>query len=314
MNLRQMHYFVAVVDKASMTRAAEFCNVAQTALSMQIRQLEEELGVALLVRHSRGVEPTRAGHKFYARAREMLKLADETRADVRAADGGESETIRLGVTPALLMFLGHELAVTIRGELPHVVPVIIEDMSHILIESFAAGQLDCILCYDVPSASSRKRMALLQDDLVFVGQPRQPMGEAISFSAVLQEKLAMPEDGDSIRELAARLARENQLPFNVEYEIRSIPVMKQLAQRGAANCILPFFSVAGEFEKGALDARPITSPPLRRTLYLAYASRSGPFRCEEALASIVRDALRPLIERLGPLAHSIEPGVEKKPA
>ncbi|MBM3606835.1 MAG: LysR family transcriptional regulator [Alphaproteobacteria bacterium] len=49
MNLRQMHYFTAVVDKASMTRAAEFCNVAQTALSMQIRQLEEELAQVLKI-------------------------------------------------------------------------------------------------------------------------------------------------------------------------------------------------------------------------------------------------------------------------
>lgn len=55
MNLRQLKYFVGVIEAGNMTRAAEQLHVAQTALGMQIRQLEEDLGVALLVRHSRGV-------------------------------------------------------------------------------------------------------------------------------------------------------------------------------------------------------------------------------------------------------------------
>ena len=68
MNLRQLRYFVSVVEAGNMTRAAEQLHVAQTALGMQIRQIEEDLGVALLVRHSRGVEPTKAGSLLHARA------------------------------------------------------------------------------------------------------------------------------------------------------------------------------------------------------------------------------------------------------
>jgi LysR family nitrogen assimilation transcriptional regulator len=66
--LRQLKYFVAIVEAGNMTRAAEQLHVAQTALGMQIRQLEEGLGVALLIRHSRGVEPTKAGRLLHARA------------------------------------------------------------------------------------------------------------------------------------------------------------------------------------------------------------------------------------------------------
>ena len=69
MNLRQLRYFVSVVEAGNMTRAAEQLHVAQTALGMQIRQIEEDLGVALLVRHSRGVEPTKAGRQPAARPR-----------------------------------------------------------------------------------------------------------------------------------------------------------------------------------------------------------------------------------------------------
>ena len=79
MNLRQLKYFVGVVEAGNMTRAAEQLHVAQTALGMQIRQIEEDLGVALLVRHSRGVEPTKAGNLLLSRALEILRLVEETR-------------------------------------------------------------------------------------------------------------------------------------------------------------------------------------------------------------------------------------------
>jgi tetratricopeptide (TPR) repeat protein len=83
MNLRQLRYFIGVVDAGNMTRAAEQLHVAQTALGMQIRQLEEDLGVALLVRHSRGVEPTRAGNLLRARALDILSLVEQARKDLR---------------------------------------------------------------------------------------------------------------------------------------------------------------------------------------------------------------------------------------
>ena len=86
MNLRQLKYFVEVVEAGNMTRAAEQLHVAQTALGMQIRQLEEDLGVALLVRHSRGVEPTKAGSLLHTRAVSILKEVEETRKDVRACE------------------------------------------------------------------------------------------------------------------------------------------------------------------------------------------------------------------------------------
>src|SRR5687768_17244234 len=132
MNLRQLTYFVGVVDAGNMTRAAEQLHVAQTTLGMQIRQMEEDLGVALLVRHSRGVEPTKAGALLYARAISILKLVEETRRAVSECERGESETIRFGITPALMMAIGTELTLTVRQKLPQVFLSLMEAMSHVL--------------------------------------------------------------------------------------------------------------------------------------------------------------------------------------
>src|SRR6185312_2717915 len=201
-------YFVSVVETGSMTRAAEQLHVAQTALGMQIRQIEEDLGVALLVRHSRGVEPTKAGTLLYARARAILKLVEDTRKDVSACEREESETIRLGITPALMLVAGTEIALTVRHTLPQIFLSMAEAMSHVLVEMLARGEVDCILCYDVPDLPHLSRTALLQDDLVLVSLPGPRKGEPIAFVDVLEESLAMPEAGDTVRTVASRTARE----------------------------------------------------------------------------------------------------------
>src|SRR3954452_16793686 len=305
MNLRQLRYFVSVVEAGNMTRAAEQLHVAQTALGMQIRQIEEDLGVALLVRHSRGVEPTKAGSLLHARALTILKLVEETRKEVSACERDESEAIRLGITPALMLTAGTELALTVREHLPQVLLSIVEAMSHVLVDTLSRGEVDFILCYDVPDLPHLSRTALLQDDLVLVTLPGPRKGEPVAFVDVLEESLAMPEAGDTVRTVASRTARELGLELKIAYEGRSISAMKSLVIRGAASSILPYFSVLDEVQSGKLDARPIIMPSLRRTLFLASSKQSGRFRNEAGLTGAVRASLQGLLDALGPLAHPL---------
>jgi LysR family transcriptional regulator, nitrogen assimilation regulatory protein len=305
MNLRQLKYFVGVVEAGNMTRAAEQLHVAQTALGMQIRQIEEDLGVALLVRHSRGVKPTKAGSFLYSRALEILRLVEETRKQVSACEREGSETIRLGITPALMLMIGSEIAVTVREQLPQVFLSISEAMSHVLIETLLRGEVDFILCYDVPDLPQLSRTALLQDDLVLVTLPGLYKGKPIAFVDVLEESLAMPEQGDSVRTVVTRTARDLGLELRVAYEVRSISAMKNLVARGAASSVLPYFSVIDEVKAGKLDARPIVMPALKRTMFLASSKQCGPFKNEAGLTGAVRSSLTGLIEALGPLAQPL---------
>ena len=305
MNLRQLKYFVSVVQAGNMTRAAEQLHIAQTALGMQIRQIEEDLGVVLLVRHSRGVEPTKAGTLLLDRALTILKLVEETRREVAACERNESETIRLGITPALMLTVGPQIAVTVREELPQVFLGLVEEMSHVLAEQLSRGEVDFILCYDVPDLPQFSRTALLQDDLVLATLPGPRKGEPISFADALEESLAMPEEGDTVRVAVTRAARELGLEVKIAYEVRSISAMKNLVSRGAAASILPYASVMDEVRSGKLDARPIIMPAIRRTLFLASSRQRGPFRNEPGLTEAVRSSLQDLLQALGPLGHPL---------
>jgi LysR family nitrogen assimilation transcriptional regulator len=305
MNLRQLKYFVSVIEAGNMTRAAEQLHVAQTALGMQIRQIEEDLGVALLVRHSRGVEPTKAGSLLHARALTILKMVEETRREVSTCDREDSEAIRLGITPALMMIIGTEIALNVRQHLPQVILTIVEGMSHILVDTLIRGKADFILCYDVPDRPEFSRTPLLQDDLVLVTLPGPRKGEPIAFVDVLEESLATPERGDTVSNLVARTARELGLEFKATYEVGSVVAMKDLVSRGAAASILPYFSVINEVRAGTLDARPIIMPTLKRTLFLASSKQRGPFRNEAGLTGTVRASLTILLDALGPLAQPL---------
>ena len=305
MNLRQLRYFVGVVEAGNMTHAAEQLHVAQTALGMQIRQLEEDLGVALLVRHSRGVEPTKAGDLLHARALAILKEVEEIRNEVRACEQENSEAIRLGITPALMLVCGTEIAMTVREQLPNVFLSIVEAMSHVLVETLARGEVDFILCYDVPDLRQFTRTALLQDDLVLVTPPRAANGKPIPFVEALEESIAMPEEGDSIRAVVARTARDLGLELKIAYEVRSISAMKSLVMRGAASAILPYFAALEEVRAGKLDARPVTMPAIKRTLFLAASKQHGPFKNEAGLTGAVRSSLGGLLDALGPLAQPL---------
>ncbi len=306
MNFRQLSYFVAIADCGTMNRAAEQLRVAQTALGAQIKLLEEELGVALLERHSRGIEPTKAGRLLYARAREILALVDAARQEVANCEKKEPEAIRMGITPALMLVAGTEIAVTTRETIPQVSLRIVEAMSHVLIDMLQRGEVDFILCYDIPDHPQLARTALLQDDLVLVKQPEAgAKAEPVTFTAAIAHTLAMPEEGDSVRTSVTRIARDLGLQLQVAYEVRSIAAMKMLVAKGAAAAILPFASVVEEVRDGTLDARPIANPAVRRTLFLGHSRAGGPFRNTDTLTAAVRSSLSGMIEALGPLAHKL---------
>ncbi len=173
-----------------------------------------------------------------------------------------------------------------------------------LIETLVRGEVDFILCYDVPELSQVSRVAMLQDDLVLVTLPGPRKGQPIALVEALEDTLAMPEEGDSVRTLVTRTARDLGLEVKIAHEVRSVSAMKSLVARGAASSILPYFAVLDEVRAGTLDARPIMMPALRRTLFLASDQRSR-YRSEAGLTGAVRSSLSGLVELLGPLAHPL---------
>lgn len=314
LNLRQLRYFVEAAEAGSMARAADRLRIAQPALGMQIRALEEERGVALLDRHSRGIAPTEAGRLLMQRARAILDLVEAARRDVMAPRGDADETIRLGLTPSLMHMVAPEIVLLARERAPRLVLSLAEDMSHLLADALERGDLDAALAYELPEIPGVARRGLYQEDLALVTLPRPGQGTPVAFAEALAQPLVLPEARDSVRSLVEGTARELGLTPRLAYEVRSIPGIKNMILRGGVAGILPFGTVAQEVAEGRLDARPVVAPALRRTLYLAFTGPQGRLRHEAVLTEVVHAALVVLAKALGPFAHPLLPPAGAAPA
>lgn len=301
-NLRQLKYFVRVVETANMTHAADDLRIAQPALGMQIKQLEEGLGVALLTRHSRGVSPTAAGEKLFQRAVEILDLVEIARQEVR---DDARETIRFGLTPSLMQIIGPELLLLVSERVPHLAFSLSEEMSHLLVDSLHRGELDLILAYEVPDVSGFWKRALYQEDLVLVTATAHAGGTAVTFAEALDRPLILPEARDGVRSLVEKTAAEHGLRIRLEHEVRSIPGIKTLVARGAAAGILPYGTVLAEVSAGTLFARPIVAPVLRRTLHLSGSRRTGQLAALPIVREVVDLTMTTLAAAMLGLGHPL---------
>lgn len=289
-----------------MTAAAEQLKVAQPALGVQIRQLEGELGVDLLVRHSRGVTPTAAGRLLHDRAQHILAEVEAARRDVRAAAGGGADHVTLGVPPSMMLLLGPNLLIDAREQLPGVHLSLVEERSVVLLEAIERGQIDIAFGWNAPDRPDIERTALLEEDLLLVTAPNEAGGEGpVSFAEALSHDLAIAGERGVIRNIVEAEARRLSLRVKLAFEVHSVSAMKALIARGGAATIMPYSLAPREITNGDLTARRIDRPALTRTLYAVTPAiglscfRSGDIR------AFLDDVAQKALVAMGPHARSL---------
>jgi LysR family nitrogen assimilation transcriptional regulator len=304
-NLRRLRYFARIVEAGNITRAAEQLFVAQPALGLQIRQLEQALGVSLLVRHSRGVSPTRAGQLLYERACEVLRLVDDTERVVTAAGRHERENIVLGLTNGVMSMVGRDIVMAAGKELPSIQLNLVEEMSGALMDSLEREELDIAIAYDAHERPGLLRVPLLVEEPLFVCAGEGAVSGPIEFAELAARPLVVPGTRDVVRRQLDAAARRLALSLNVAMEVSSIAARKSLVEHGDAVTIMAYGSVAAEVERGRLATRRIVNPTLHRTLYLVRSLRRAEFKHERELIDFIGRIVLVFSERLGELAKRL---------
>nr|WP_281406257.1 LysR family transcriptional regulator [Aquamicrobium sp. LC103] len=301
-----MRYFAKTVEFGNITKAAETLLVAQPALGLQIRQLEEELGVPLLIRHSRGVSPTEAGQRLYVRALEILELVERTRSEVALSGRGERETIVLGLTNGTTALIGTQLIRDADAALPNIQLSLVEEMSSVLVDALDRGEVDIALAYDAPEKPGLLRIPLIEEEVVFVhAATDKDDPRPIAFSSVLAMPLVLPNERDVIRVRLQALANQLALPLRIGYEVSSIGMLKRLVADGASASVMPYASVLDYVEAGRLSCRRIVDPTPKRTLYLVRSTRRGRFVQEDEFVDFLQSGVHRFIRILGDLAVTL---------
>ena len=156
MELRQLRYFVRVVELGSFSRAAADLDMVQSALSQQVARLEGELSARLLTRSAQGVSPTEAGIAFFREAQLTVRHADQA---VRAAqDARLSGTVSIGLPPTVASILGVPLLHAMRERYPDVRVHLVESLSGHLANLLNARQLDLAVLYGSHPGRTRRHV------------------------------------------------------------------------------------------------------------------------------------------------------------
>lgn len=293
MDIKQLRYLICVIEKKSFTRAAEHLAVAQPALGLKIRKLEEELGAQLLVRHSRGVEPTEAGRLLLERAREIVARVDAACQELRDFGGALRGRIVLGMTPSLSLIVASELIRRGAAALPLVKVKLVEELSLALVQRLREERLDVALAFNVQDDEELCCEPLIRESMFFVEKATTQAApeESIAFREVVRKPLILNAQPNVARRLLEDAAQRLGLELNVAVEMDSVYSLKELVEQGVADTVLPYGAVARMMAEGRLRARRIVEPELTRLLALVRLARRPVARADLALDALIRQVI-----------------------
>lgn len=275
MDLRQFRSFVAVVEEGSINRAADRLNCSQPSVSVQMRQLEQELGLMLLDRRARGVTPTPAGERFFADCLKILgdveaarqRMGDWSREVSGALAAGIIPTISKGVLPKVLPDYAREYpSVDIR---------IAEAYSGTLTEWVLEGDLDFALVTEPPHDPSLDQRVVSNEALVLVSgraSPLQP-GVPVALRDIAPIKLLIPSQRHSLRTIIERHVDTGDIAVERMLEIDGLYATLQFLRHSDWSTILPVTTLAEDIDDPRLTVSPIVEPATRLGYYLIHQTR-----------------------------------------
>ena len=312
MELRQLRYFVAIVDHGSLSRAALALHVAQPALTQQLRQLEEELGVQLLHRSAQGVLSTDAGKIFYAHAQAILKQVADARSAVTQSAERPSGAVTLGLPHSISGALALPLLTAARAQYPAITLQLTEELTGNLHEQLRAGRINLAVLFDDGQLQQFASTALVEEELRFICRADAPYARdaaALTLREAVGATLILPGVQHGVRPRIDSVLRAQGMALSSVIEINSIAILKSalLADLGAT--LLPTAPVLDELQRGTLRAQPVHSPAISRTVVLCAAKTIPLTNAAQAVSQLVRRVSSELATSgAWPGATVLEPG------
>lgn len=278
MELRQLRYFLAIAEHGSFSKAATTVHVAQSALSQQLAQLEDELGQPLFHRLPRGVELTPAGLAFHPHALSILRQVEDARHSVTQAEGEVAGKVIFGIPHSVSQALALPLLKAVRATLPRVELELTEELTGNLIPQLRTGLIHLAVLFDDGQLDEFRSQPLLDEALLLISPadaPDAPRGP-ISLRDALRLPLILPASPHGVRPIIEAAAKQAGLAApNVVADISSISILRTSLLAGLGHTLLPPMPMQRELAQGELRAVPIAPETLTRRVVLC-ASRHIP--------------------------------------
>ncbi|KPQ07356.1 MAG: Transcriptional regulator [Rhodobacteraceae bacterium HLUCCA12] len=290
MNLRQLVTFVRIVEEGSFNKAAQRLHATQSGLSMQIRNLEEDLGVALLERSARGVTPTRAGRLFYRRAAAILHDVDQARSEMRQIDRDVAGPLRVGLMPTFTRGL---LAPVIQGFLrdyPSVELSVTEAYSALLTDMVLAEETDFAIVPTVtpPDGVSATHLGTDPEMLLIRPGGSVPHLAPIRLADLGPLKLVLAARGNARRDAIEAALIQQGLPIETIIDMDAMIATLEFVAQSDFITILPATVAAKDIPGTERWVHPLADPPLT----VSYSVIQPAARALSPAASLFLERLR----------------------
>lgn len=281
-DLASLALFVRIAETRSITRAAQASHIALAAASRRVAQLEDQLGVQLLYRSAKGVEPTPAGNALLFHARQMMAKVDEMRAEISDYSRGAKGMVRVQANAsALAQYLPADLA-SFAGAHPAIKVSLEEERSGAIVEAIRSGSTDVGVVMEGAEAEGLELYGYRTDTLCAVVPRKHPLRvRAIGFSKLLDHDFVGLESNTVISQLMLAQARQAGKPLRLRVQVKSFDVVARMIEAGLGIGILPKAAVRAFAGPMGLRCIGLSDSWATRRMYVGvrhYASLPAPAR------------------------------------
>ena len=305
MELRQLRYFVAIAEHGTFSKAAGKVHIAQSALSHQLAQLEDELGAPLFLRSRRGVTLTEAGALFHVHALSILRQVADAQASVASLMKAPSGRVIFGLPHSISHALALPLIAAVRQALPQVNLELTEELTGNLAQQLQSGALHLSILFDDGQLNEFLYEPLVSEQMSLVFLPtlgclKTRAGEktTVTFREALSRPLILPAQPHGVRPIIEAAALAAGLPPpNVTADISSISILRNSLLAGLGQTILPVMPLKAEIAAGLLASLPIRAPVLTRTVALCRARHIPLSTAADAVSTVAKQVMQTLCQK-----------------
>ncbi|MBV70974.1 MAG: DNA-binding transcriptional regulator OxyR [Myxococcales bacterium] len=275
MNLRDLHYFIAVAEHLHFGRAAQRCHVSQPTLSGQIKKLENELGVSLFERSNRSVMLTETGRKLMEPVRRILLEEKTIESIAETARAPNSGTLTLGAFPTLASYYFPKVALALRAELPSMKIILVEEKTDILITRLLNGELDAAFLALPLREDSLKYQALFNDPFYLAVAAEHPLASQsqVNHKGLRDFELLLLEDGHCLSDQAADFCNTTGVASRQDFRATSLETLRQMVKLGTGITLIP--EIALTQNESEIRYIPFAKPVPSRTIALCWRKTSA---------------------------------------
>lgn len=234
MDIKPLRYFLAIAQHASFTKAAEQLNVAQPAVSMAMKKLEQELGLTLIHRKDRTITLTDEGQRLAHHAEKILQATDDALLEMSELKGLSKGEVRIGIPSMLGSYYFPPILMAFRHQHPNLSLKVVEGGTWQLQKMLESGELDLsvIVAENLPDNLNTYR--LLQEEMLVAIAKDHPFSKrkSVTSEAFFDEELVMFKEGYFHRRIVDRLARETNKKPKIGFETNLIPLIKSITRQG----------------------------------------------------------------------------------